>query len=112
MLSKNDGLILVEILLSLSALFMVSLFFTPLLIDLTKQTQQLQREEHAFQYVNDELQALIMNGQPSSDHSTVLNHIEYQITWRDTENDGQKEVCVKVAKNSLLSETKICGLSE
>lgn len=112
MLSKNNGFILAELLLSLSALLLISLFFTPILADLSKQSRQTRIEKQATQFLYEELQGLINNGHPSPDHTTIHNGIEYQIRWRNTEISGQKEVCVKVEKKSFLPETEICGLSE
>jgi competence protein ComGE len=112
MLLKNNGFILAELLLSLSALFMTSLSFTPLLIDLSKQTRQIQIEKQATQFLYEELQGLINNGQPSADHTTIHNGIVYQVSWRNTGITGQKEVCVKVDKKAFLPETEICSLSE
>lgn len=109
---KNDGLILVELLMSLSVLLMICLFFTPLVIDLNKQSKQVQIEKQAVQILYEELQNMVNSGQPPADHVTIHNGIEYQITSADTEKAGQKEVCVKVEKNSFLPGTKVCGLSE
>lgn len=108
---KNDGAILAELLLSLSALLLICSFFIPLWIDLTAQAGKLQIEKNSHQLVYEELQALIINGQPSSDHTTVQNSVEYQINW-DISPAGQMEVCVKVEKDFLYPETKICGISE
>lgn len=108
---KNDGVILAELLLSLSALLMICLFFIPLWLDITNQTLKLQIEKNSHQFVYEELQALIINGQPSINHSVIQNGIEYQITSSTTDAD-QTKVCVKVEKNSFHSEIKLCGISE
>lgn len=112
MLLRNDGLILAELLLSLAVLLMLSLFFTPLLIDLTSQTQKLHVERQAYQLLYDELQAYMINPQSVQNHTTVMNGIEYQIIIGDSPAAGQKEVCIKVEKNGFTQETNICQLSE
>src|SRR5690242_19595137 len=112
MLLKNDGLVLAELLLSLSCLLMLSLFFTPLIIDLNVQTRNLQIEKQAYQLLYDELQTFIVTPLPAQNHTTVINGIEYQIIMRDIANTGQKEVCVKVEKNRFNTEKNICKLSE
>jgi|SRR4051794_8126778 type II secretory pathway pseudopilin PulG len=109
---KNDGYILAELLLSLTILLMLSLFFTPLLIDLSAQTRKLQVEKQAYQLLYEELQAFIVNPLSSQNHTTVINGIDYQINLQDTTVAGQKEVCVKIEKNRFNKETNICQLSE
>ncbi len=112
MLLKNNGFIMAELILSLSAMLMICLFFTPLLIDLVKQSNQLQIEKHANQLLFEELHSLIINNQPSQDHSTIHNGIEYQINWSATDIPEQRKVCVKVEKNSFHSEINLCRNSE
>lgn len=112
MLLKNDGLILAELLISLSALLMISLFFIPHLMNLNKQTKLLAAEKQEYQLVYEALQARIINGAPSPNTSIILNGIEYQINWKNTSTDEQKEVCVKVGRNTFLIEKEICVLSE
>src|SRR6476620_8357562 len=109
---KNDGYILAELLLSLAVLLMLSLFFTPLLIDLTAQTRNLQVEKQSYQLLYDELQSFIVNPLSLQNHTTVINGIDYQIILQDTNAAGQKEVCVKVEKNRFNQETNICQVSE
>lgn len=108
---KNDGVILAEILLSLSSLLMICLFFLPLWSNLTNQTLELQIEKYAYQLMYEELEAQITNGSPSSNHSTIQNGIEYQIEWSQAA-DEQMKVCVKVEKNTITPGIKICALSE
>lgn len=108
---KNNGFILAELLLSLSALLMICLFFIPLWMDIANQTLKLQIEKYSYQLVNEELQALLINGQPSVNHSISQNGIEYQINWSTADVEPMK-VCVKVEKNFNHPEIKICGLSE
>ncbi|XJZ26205.1 hypothetical protein ACF5W4_12480 [Bacillota bacterium Lsc_1132] len=108
MLQKNSGFFLIELLLSLSVLLMLSLFFVPLFVDLTRQSQQLELEKHAEQLLFEELQASIINGSPSPDHSIFLNGIEYKLTWINRDPEGVQEVCVKLEK----SQKTICRFAE
>jgi competence protein ComGE len=112
MLLKNNGFILAELLLSLSALLMICLFFTPILIDLSKQSKKLQIEKQAHQLLFEELQSFIINDQPSQDHSTVQNGIAYQILWSSTDIPEQRKVCVKIDKNSFQPEIELCRFTE
>lgn len=111
MLLKNDGLVLAELLLSLSSLLMIGLFFTPLLIDLNTQTRNLMVEKQANQFLYEELQTYLVNPLAIQNHSTRMNGIDYQITWRDIDT-GKKEVCVKGEDNHFHLEKNICQTSE
>jgi hypothetical protein len=108
---KNDGLILAELLLSLSCLLMLGLFFIPMIIDLKVKSLTLQIEKQANQLLYEELNTIIINPFSSSSHSIFINGIEYQLLVKDTES-GQKEVCVKVEKNLFHIEENICKSSE
>lgn len=109
---KNNGMIVAELLLSLSVFLMIGFFFIPLLMDLSGQTRKLQIENQSYRLLYDELQAFVIDEQPSPDHTSIINGIEYQIFWRDPNLAEQKEVCVKVEKNFFQSETNICLSSE
>lgn len=112
MLKNSKGYFLAELLLSLTALFMISLFFLPLFADLIRQAQQLETERQADQIIYDELKAFLINEQPLTDRSLLLNGVEYQISWRNTGAAGLQEVCVKVGKHRILSETTRCRYAE
>jgi competence protein ComGE len=112
MLSKNKGFFLLELLLSLSAWFLIGLYLLPLLIDMTNQYKQLEVNKFARQLLYEELQAKLIDGQSYASYSVFLNGIEYKINWRDSSVPGQKEVCVKVEKNSFHPNTEICGVPE
>jgi competence protein ComGC len=112
LLRKNKGFFLLELLLSLSAWFMLCLFFIPLLIDLKIQSQQLEVHKKAEQLLYEELQASIVDGQKYLNYSVSHQGIEYRIEWRDLSLSGQKEVCVKVEKHSFISKTEMCATPE
>ncbi|MFP7297651.1 hypothetical protein [Neobacillus niacini] len=112
MLWKNDGFFLLELLLSLSALLMLGLFFMPLLIDLGTQSQQLVREKRAKQFLFEELQANLIQDRTNTHYTDTLNGTEYAIYWRQTPVNGKKEVCVKVVENTLLPSLEICAEPE
>lgn len=109
---KNDGFFLLELLLSLSALFMLSMFFVPLLIDFANQSQQHVREKRAKQFLFEELQANLIEDRTNTHYSITLNGTEYKIYWRLTSVNGQKEVCVKVDENILLPSFEDCAIPE
>lgn len=109
---KNDGFFLIELLLSLTILLMLSLFFTPLFIDLAKQSKLIEVKKQAEQFINEELEALIINEHPSFDHSINLNGIQYQITWINDGPARQQEVCVKIENSSHSPVTAICRSAE
>ncbi|MEH7013928.1 hypothetical protein V7087_24480, partial [Neobacillus niacini] len=69
MLWKNDGFFLLELLLSLSAWFMLGMFFIPLLMDLSYQSQQLVRDKKAKQFLFEELQANLVEDRSNSSYS-------------------------------------------
>jgi hypothetical protein len=112
MLRNTKGFFLLELLLSLSAWFMLSLFCLPLLIDLRNQFRQLELQSRARQLMYEELQTHLTSNKPFSNYTTILNGVEYQIIWKKTGAVDQKEVCVRIEKNSFLPETEICGLLE
>ncbi|MCL6573681.1 MAG: hypothetical protein K6T88_18700 [Bacillus sp. (in: Bacteria)] len=112
MLRNNNGFFLLELLLSLSALLMVSLFLLPLLMDLREGSQQLEVENKAQKLMYEELQAKLLDNRFFTNYTFIENKVEYQIIWGDSVMNDQKEVCVKVERSSYRSETKICGLLE
>jgi competence protein ComGE len=112
MLRNNKGFFLLELLLSLSALLLLGLFLLPLLMDLRDQSRQLEIENKAQQLIYEELQAKLIGNLPFANYTFIQNKVEYKIIWGDLAVAGQKEVCVKVERNSFLSETKICGVLE
>ena len=112
MLRSNNGFFLIELLLSLSALLMLALFFIPLLVDLNTQSQQLEREKLAEQLLYEELNALVINSTLSPSHSIARNGNEYTITWVSDPPDSQKEVCVTIEKKDRYPEKTICRFAE
>lgn len=112
MLRSNKGFFLLELLLSLSALLMLSLFLLPLLMDVRGQKIQLEIEKKARQIMYEELQAKINNNPTFSNYTISHNRVAYNIIWKDSQVTGQKEVCVRVEKNSFLHQTEICGVLE
>ncbi|MFB3165949.1 hypothetical protein P5G62_002180 [Neobacillus sp. 179-C4.2 HS] len=112
MLWKNDGFFLLELLLSLSAWFMMSMFFMPLLMELSHQSQQLVRDKKAVQFLFEELHANLTEDRTNSNYSIYHNGTEYKIYWIQSSDIGQKEVCVKVDKTAFLPKTEICKVPE
>ncbi|MDR7237179.1 hypothetical protein [Neobacillus drentensis] len=112
MLRSTKGFFLLELLLSLSAWLMLSLFCLPLLIELRDQSRQLELESKARQLMFEELQTQLINNKSFSNYTSILNGVEYQIIWKNSGTVDQKEVCVRIEKNSFLPETEICGLLE
>ena len=112
MLRTSKGYFLLELLLSLSALLMLSTFLLPLLLQVRDQSRQLIIENHARQYMFEELQARMMDHQNFQNYTVVQDGIEYQIFWKDNSLPVGKVVCVKVERNSLVHETETCGIFE
>jgi competence protein ComGE len=109
---SNRGFFLLELLLSLSAWFLMCLFLLPILIDLNSQTVQAEINKKAQQLVFEELQANLQGNQSSSSYSIFESGVEYQVSWRDSVLNGNKEVCVKVEHNPFQVKTEICGMEE
>lgn len=109
---KNEGFFLIELLISLTILLMLSLFFTPLFVDLAGQSKELEEKKQAEQFINEALEEWIINGHPSFDHSINLNGIKYEITWMNSDAAGQQEVCVKIENSSHSPATAICRFAE
>ncbi len=112
MLRNPKGFFLLELLLSLSALFMVCLFILPIYIDIQTQCKRLEIENKARQLMYEELQTKLMNQQPFTDYSVRQNGIEYKIVWRNSSQAGKMEVCIRVDSNSFLPKTELCGILE
>lgn len=110
MLRKIEGFFLLELLLSLSAWFMLTLFFIPILMELANQSQQLVREKRANQLLYEELQANLVEDRTNSSYSLWHNGTEYRIYWNQV--NTFKEVCVKVEETSLLSKIEYCAAPE
>ncbi|MEC1522991.1 hypothetical protein P9D43_13360 [Neobacillus niacini] len=111
MLRKSNGFFLLDLLLSLSAWFMMGMFFMPLLIDLSNQSQQLVRDKKGEQFLFEELQANLTEVRTSSNYSIFHNGTEYKIYWNHL-SGIEKEVCVKVDETALLRGTEICKVPE
>ena len=111
MLRSTKGYFLLELLLSLSALFMLCLYLLPLIIELREHSRQLEVESKARQIMFEELQAKLISKGTFTDYSFIQNGVEYKIIWKDTGAD-QKEVCVRIEKNSFLPEIEMCGILE
>ncbi|OIK11764.1 hypothetical protein BIV60_17760 [Bacillus sp. MUM 116] len=115
MLKKNNGyngFFLLELLLSLSAWFMMCLFFIPIIVDLNSQSKKLEIDKMAKQLLFQELEAKIIEGKLENNYSVVQAGIKYKISWRDSAISGVKEVCVNVEENAFVSKTEICGMQE
>ncbi|WP_066365754.1 competence type IV pilus minor pilin ComGE [Neobacillus fumarioli] len=112
MLRNNNGFFLLELLLSLSAMFMIGLFLIPLIIDMNQQSKKLEIENKAQQILYEELQGKLRGAQTFTNYSLQENGVKYDITWRDSGARGQKEACISVKQNALLSKTEICGKLE
>jgi competence protein ComGE len=111
MLRSTKGYFLLELLLSLSTLFMLCLYLLPLIIELREQSRQLEVESKARQIMFEELQAKLISKGTFTDYSFIQNGVEYKIIWKDTGAD-QKEVCVRIEKNSFLPEIELCAILE
>lgn len=112
MLQSNKGFFLLELLLSLSALLMLSLYLLPILMEIRHQSMQLEIENTSRKIMYEELQAKLIDGQTFIGYTIIRNKVEYKIIWNETGALGQKEVCVKVEKNAFLPESKVCGALE
>jgi competence protein ComGE len=112
MLRSNKGYFLLELLLSLSTMLMLSLFLLPLLMELRDQSRKLEIEKTAQRIMYGELKAKIIDGRTFSNYTIKENNIEYKIIWENPNQTGQKEVCVKVEKNSVYPEANVCGVLE
>jgi competence protein ComGE len=111
MLRSTKGYFLLELLLSLSTLFMLCLYLLPLIIELREHSRQLEVESKARQIMFEELQAKLISKGTFTDYSFIQNGVEYKIIWKDIGAD-QKEVCVRIEKNSFLPEIEMCGILE
>jgi competence protein ComGE len=111
MLRSTKGYFLLELLLSLSALLMLCLYLLPLIIELREQSHQLELENRVRQIMFEELQAKLINKGTFTNYSSIQNGVEYKIIWKDRGAD-QKEVCVRIDKNSFLPEIEMCGILE
>ncbi|WHX99294.1 hypothetical protein [Neobacillus sp. DY30] len=112
MLRKSDGFFLLELLLSLSAWFMMGMFFMPLLMDLFKQPQQHIRDKMAEQFLFEELQANLTEDRTNSNYSIFHNGTEYKVNWNYSSGYRGKVVCVTVVETSFLPKTEICKVPE
>jgi competence protein ComGE len=111
MLRSTKGYFLLDLLLSLSALFMVCLYLLPLLIDIREQAQQLELERKARQILFEELQSKLSSKGTNTSNSFIQNGVVYSIIWKDIGTEP-KEVCVRVEKNSYLLDIEMCGTLE
>jgi hypothetical protein len=111
MLSNNKGFFLLELLLSLSAWFMLGMFFFPLLVDLSNQSLQLEVDKMAKKLLFNELHANLIDNQAFSSYTLVQNGVEYKLHWRESEVPNQKEVCVEIEKK-YHTKSVLCAKPE
>ncbi|MCM3566625.1 hypothetical protein [Neobacillus mesonae] len=112
MLRNNNGYFLLELLLSLSAMFLICLYFIPLLIDLRQQTIGLEKEKAARQLMFEELQGKLNDTVDYRNQSFSQNGIVYEIYWKDLEGSSLKEVCVSAMGKTGRPEVEKCGKLE
>ncbi|MEH7115797.1 hypothetical protein V7128_00045 [Neobacillus vireti] len=112
MLKSNKGYFLLELLLSLATMLMICLFLLPLFMELKDQSIKREIENSAQRLMYEELKAKLIDGRTFTDSTMILNQIEYDIIWANTDQSSPKEVCVKVEKNSVHPEIKVCGVLE
>ena len=91
---------------------MLCLFVLPLLIEVNTQTLELEVKKKEEQLLYEELQAKLVDVPSYISYTTIDHGFEYQIFWKDIVGTAQKEVCVKVEKNSFLQKTEICASPE
>lgn len=108
-LRKNNGFFLLELLLSLTAWFLLCLILIPLLTDLSRQSKQLEVEKKAHQLLYEELEEKLNSAPIFTNYSIIYRGIEYKISWNDVPSP-QKELCVYV--DNPIAVTKICAIPE
>lgn len=112
MLVKNNGFFFIELLTSLTTLFMIFLFFIPILHDLTNQSSQIEIENRSYQLIYEEFNGFVLNNQLPQNYSLTENGYVFQIYWKDTGKSLPKVVCVQIEKNHFLPKKEICLQSE
>jgi competence protein ComGE len=113
MFRRNEqGFFLLELLLSLSAWFMLCFFLLPSLMDMRAQTMMTEVHQKAVQLMYEELQAKLLGETSYADYSVYNSGVEYQIYWRDSILKGSKEVCVKVEHITFIDKTEVCTSQE
>jgi competence protein ComGE len=112
LLKNNSGYFLLELLLSLSAWLMISLFFVPLLSDLAVQSQQLIIEQKLNQILYEELQAKLKDSPSYNSYSLTHNGLVFTIQWNESVVLEKKEVCVSFEGSSVIKKTEVCARQE
>ena len=112
MLRSNKGYFLLELLLSLSTMLMICLFLLPLLMEVREQLRKVEIAKTAQRLMYEELKARIIDGRTFSNYTIRENNIDYNIIWKNPNQTGQREVCVRVEKNAVYPEATICGIFE
>ncbi|MDF2904545.1 MAG: prepilin-type N-terminal cleavage/methylation protein [Bacillus sp. (in: firmicutes)] len=93
MLRRSEGYFLAELLLSLTAWFLITGFLLPIVILLKEQAVQVHLENTAVHLLYDEMERQINEGFLVGNKTEILNGIIYEISWRD--DTSQTEVCVE-----------------
>ncbi|MEH7107293.1 MULTISPECIES: hypothetical protein [Bacillaceae] len=109
---KNKGYFLLELLLSMSALFMICLTFIPLFIQLKKQSDQFAIENKARHLLFNELHEKLSGSTEFNNTSIKENGIVYTISWDNAGTPEKKEACIKIDKTIYRNEPKICETLE
>ncbi|WP_413308850.1 competence type IV pilus minor pilin ComGE [Bacillus sp. 1P10SD] len=112
MFPNSKGFFLLELLLSLSALLVISMFLLPIYIQVREQSHQVEIENIARKFMYEELQARMMDHNNFNNYSLVQDGIEYQIFWKNSLENSGKVVCVKVERNPFIHGSETCGIFE
>lgn len=94
MFRKDSGFFLLELLMSLSAWLMLSLFLIPELIFLRDQSKKMQMERISLQILYEELWSKEAGNTSFSNYTVVKGDTQFHILWNEASTNGQKEVCV------------------
>ncbi|NHM30289.1 hypothetical protein [Neobacillus terrae] len=82
-----------DLLLSLTALFLIGLILTPELIFIREQTEKMLKEKETWRIIYQELE-MAAEGLPPEDHVVNIGKKNFYVTWRNNPEIGKQEVCV------------------
>jgi len=95
-----------DLLLSLTALFLIGLILTPELIFLREQTEKMLKEKETWRIIYQELE-MAEEGLPPENHVVNIGKRNFYVTWRNLEI-GKQEVCVY----GQSTEGQLCDVLE
>lgn len=103
---KNDGFLLPEILLTMSAWLVIATVIIPLIVNVKDQSVHLKQEFHGTKVLYEALLRAKKDEHQPQQGIVILNQTSYEIYLGNSEENKELEVCVKFENVYKKLQTK------